>query len=121
MKIALVVSFAAAFLPFAAHAAQTIDCKSALSKSEYAVCNSPSLLKLDSHLNADLEILKQDRGGATTSSPEQIKNWLHAFAEKRDTCGPNEACLKDLYTKQLAPLDNAVERKRLQQGGPGIH
>jgi uncharacterized protein len=113
MKIALVLSLAAASLPLSAHAAQTIDCKSALSASEYAVCNSPSLLKLDSRLNADLEILRQDRGGATTSNPTEIKNWLHTFAAKRDTCGPNEACLKDFYTKQLAPLDSAVERKRL--------
>jgi uncharacterized protein len=113
MKIALVLSLAVASLPFAAHAAQTIDCKSALSASEYAVCNTPSLLRLDARLNADLEILKQDRGGATTSNPAEIKNWLVAFAEKRDTCGPNETCLKDLYKKQLAPLDDAVERKRL--------
>jgi uncharacterized protein len=121
MKIALVVGLAAASLPLSVRAAQTIDCKSALSASEYAVCNSRPLLKLDSRLNADLEILGQDRGGATTSSPADIKNWLHAFAAKRDTCGPNEACLKDLYTKELAPLDNAVEKKRLQQGSPGIH
>jgi uncharacterized protein len=121
MKIALVLSLAAVSLPQTVRAAQTIDCKSALSKSEYAVCNSPSLLKLDSRLNADLEILKQNRGGVTTSNPAQIKDWLQAFAAKRDQCGPNEACIKDLYTKELAPLDNAVERKRLQQGSPGIH
>jgi uncharacterized protein len=104
-----------AFLPLSARAAQTIDCKSALSPSEYAVCNSRSLLKLDSRLNADLEILGQDRGGATTSSSAEISNWLHVFAAKRDTCGPNETCLRDFYTKQLAPLDSAVEKKRLQQ------
>jgi uncharacterized protein len=114
MKIALVLSLATASLPLTARAAQTIDCKSALSASEYAVCNSSSLLKLDARLNADLEILRQDRGGATTSNPAEIKNWLHAFAEKRDACGPNEACLKDFYKKQLGPLDDAVERKRLQ-------
>src|SRR5271156_2068033 len=114
MKIALVLSLAAASLPLSALAAQTINCKSALSASEYAVCNSPSLLKLDSRLNADLEILGQDRGGATTSNPADIKNWLHAFAAKRDTCGPNETCLQDLYSKQIAPLDYAIERRRLR-------
>ena len=118
MKAALVLSLAVASLPAIARAAQTIDCKSALSASEYAVCNSPSLLKLDSHLNADLEILRQNRGKATTSDPAQISNWLHTFAVKRDQCGPNEACLQDLYTKQLAPLDHSIEIKRLK--GPGI-
>ena len=115
MKIALVLSLAIASLPLTMRAAQTIDCKSALSASESAICNSRPLLKLDSRLSADLEILGQDRGGATTSNPAQMKEWLHAFAAKRDQCGPNEACIKDLYTKELAPLDNAVEKKRLQQ------
>jgi uncharacterized protein len=117
MKIALVLSLAAASFPLTVRAAQTIDCKSALSASEYAVCNSPSLLKLDSRLNADLEILKQFSGGATTSNPAEIKNWLHDFSTRRDKCGPNETCLQDLYTKQIAPLDYAIERKRLRGTG----
>jgi uncharacterized protein len=119
MKIALVLGLAVASLPLTARAAQTIDCKSALSSSESTVCNTPSLLKLDSRMMADLEILRQYYGRSKTSNPTRINNWLHAFAARRDKCGPDGECILHLYEKEITPLDNSVQRIRLVVS-PGI-
>jgi uncharacterized protein len=119
MKIALVLGLAVASLPLTVRAAQTIDCKSALSASEYAVCNSPSLLKLDSRLMADIDLIVQQSGGAQTRNPSQLNNFKKAFGATRDKCGPNETCIFDFYKKQLTGLDHAIDQIRLR-ASPGM-
>jgi uncharacterized protein len=104
-------------LTLTAHAAQSIDCKKPTNPTESTVCGTPSLLKVDSKMMSDLDIVMQDSGGQQTRRADALKNWLQAFAAKRDWCGREEACILSAYKTQMAPLERAIAQKRLEAGG----
>jgi uncharacterized protein len=105
-------------LTLTAHAAQSIDCKkAALGPSEQTVCNSPSLLKVDSQMMSDVDILMQYSTGVQTRRPDQESKWLQAFAAKRDWCGRETACIQSLYKQQMDPMERAIAQKRLRSQG----
>jgi uncharacterized protein len=117
MKIFPILTLAVVSLTLTAHAAQSIDCKKAgLGPSEQIVCSSPSLLKVDSRMMADLDILMQYSTGVQTRRTDQESKWLQAFAAKRDWCGRDTACIQSAYKTQMDPMEHAIAQKRLEQG-----
>jgi uncharacterized protein len=117
MKIFPTLTLAVVSLTLTAYAAQSIDCKkAALGPSEQIVCNSPSLLKVDSQMMADLDILMQYSTGVQSRRPDQESKWLQAFAAKRDWCGRDTACIQSAYKTQMDPMERTIAQKRLDQG-----
>jgi uncharacterized protein len=112
------VALALASLALTAHAAQSIDCKkAALGASENTVCSTPALLKIDSQMMADLDLL--NTSGSLAHRRDLQSMWLQAFAAKRDLCGSDKTCILTLYKKQIAPMENAIAQRTLQPG-PGM-
>lgn len=68
----LTLAIASLTLTLTAHAAkpapaQSIDCKKTpLSPTETTICNTPSLLKVDSQMMADLDLTLMNSGGQQT-------------------------------------------------------
>jgi uncharacterized protein len=122
MKIALVLTLAMASFPLPLHAAhpQSIDCKkSPLGPTETTVCNTPSLLKVDSKMMADLDILMQYSTGKQTRRQDEESKWLAAFAAKRDWCGRDAVCIQSAYKTTMVPIERTIEQRRLDSS-PGI-
>jgi uncharacterized protein len=117
MKAYLALTLAVASLAMTAHAAQSIDCKKPINPTENTVCSTPSLLKVDSKMMSDLDIVMQNAGGQQTRRADELKNWLQAFATKRDWCGRETACILSVYKTQMTPLEHSIERSRLKGQG----
>jgi uncharacterized protein len=119
-KIVPALSLAVISLTLTAHAAQSIDCKKVTPNSTGAiVCRTPSLLKADSKLVADLEIVNQTSNGNQASRRDKMNHWLQAFTIRREACGQDMACLLAVYKKQIDPLEIAIAQRRLEPG-PGM-
>ena len=121
-------------LTLTAHAAQSIDCKNTrLGASESTICSTPKLLKIDSQMMSDLDLVNtgtlaasaDQRAPSTGTSGnlayrrDVVNNWLQAFAEKRDWCGRDEACILAIYKKQITSMENVIAQQR-SQAGPGM-
>jgi uncharacterized protein len=107
-------------LTLTARAAQSIDCKKpARGPTENTVCSTPPLLKIDSQMMADLDLMMETASGNQAHRHDVMSNWLRAFAAKRDWCGRDTACILALYKKQIAPMEAAIAQSRLQSG-PGM-
>jgi uncharacterized protein len=120
MKSFPTLTLAVISLTLTAHAAQSIDCKKvAPNTTEAIVCSSPSLLKVDSQLMADLEIVNQTGKGNQASRRDRLNHWLQAFAVTRERCDQDTACLLAVYKKQIDPLEIAIARRDLWSG-PGM-
>lgn len=118
MRIFPILTLAVVSLTVTGYAAQSIDCKKAdLGASERTVCSSPSLLKVDSRMMADLGVLMLYSTGVQTRHTDQESKWLEAFAAKRDWCGRDAACILSVYKKQMDPMERSIEQKRLQARG----
>ena len=121
-------------LTLTAHAAQSINCKkTGFRASENTVCSTPRLLKIDSQMMSDLDLVNTATLAASADQREPsmgtsgnlahrrdvVNNWLQAFAEKRDWCGKDQACILSLYKKQITSMENVIAQQRLQ-AGPGM-
>jgi uncharacterized protein len=130
MKIYLALALVS--LTLTAHAVQSIDCKKTrLAASENTVCSTPQLLKIDSQMMSDLDLLNTDTIAASADQRapsmgtsgnlayrrDAVNNWLNAFAEKRDWCGKDQACILDLYKKQITSMENVIAQQRLRSTG----
>ena len=121
-------------LTLTAHADQSIDCrKTGLGASEKTVCSTPQLLKIDSQMMSDLDLVNtatiaasadprapsMDTSGNLAHRRDAVNKWLQAFAEKRDWCGKDQVCILSLYKKQITSMENVIAQQRLQHG-PGL-
>ncbi len=121
-------------LTLTAHADQSIDCKkTGLGASEKAVCSTPQLLKIDSQMMSDLDLVNtatiaasadprapsMDTSGNLAHRRDVLSMWLRAFAAKRDLCGSDKTCILNLYKKQTTTMENVIAQQRLQ-AGPGM-
>jgi uncharacterized protein len=126
MKIYLALTLIS--LTLTAHAAQSIDCKkTGLGASENTVCSTPQLLKIDSRMMSDLDLLNTgtlaasadprapvDTSGNMAHRRDVVNHWLQAFAEKRDWCGREQACILAIYKKQITSMENVIAQQQLQ-------
>ncbi len=123
MKILPVLTLAVASLTLTAYAAkkpaiQSIDCKKTpLAPTETTICNTPSLLKVDSQMMADLDLTLMNSGGQQTRRPDEMSKWLAAFAAKRDWCGRDKACIQSAYKSTIDSMELSIERNRLKMRG----
>ncbi|PRD44856.1 hypothetical protein C5748_05630 [Phyllobacterium phragmitis] len=104
--------FSAVALPHAA-GAQSFDCRKAETDTEWAICNTPELGKLDTELATTYKQLLTS-GGAVDfrGKVEQMQvSWIHG---QRDLCGGNVDCLTRAYNailtalNGLAPAENSA-------------
>lgn len=83
--------------------AWAIDCSKATSKDEMAICNSPTLMQLDTVLNKSYSLARQHSDKALLKT--QQLSWL----KERQHCGNDVVCLGNSYIsriKTLAEVDN---------------
>jgi uncharacterized protein len=134
MKTYLALALALVSVTLTARADQSINCKKAgLGASEKTVCSTPQLLKIDSQMMSDLDLVNtatlatsadqrtpsMGTSGNLAHRRDVVNNWLQAFAEKRDWCGMDKTCIMSLYKKQITSMENVIAQQRLQ-AGPGM-
>ena len=93
--------FCVSLLPLAASAA-SFDCTRATTAAEIAVCDNPSLNRMDEDLAVQYRaLLNQLPPRQVAQLRDDQRSWLVA----RDSCGANVRCLKARYQERLARLD----------------
>lgn len=98
--------------------AQSFDCRKAETDTEWAICNTPELGKLDSEAAKTYSRLL-DSGKNAPDFRKRVEemqvSWIHG---NRDLCGGDVACLKNAYNSILTAL-NALPPADTASGSAG--
>jgi uncharacterized protein len=94
------------------HAA-SFDCRAASRADEIAICDSRELSQLDVKMATLYDtILKLVGMGVRGNLQDQQRAWLN----DRGACGPDRACIRNLYVERIRTLENEVSR--ISRSGP---
>ena len=82
--------------------AQPIDCSSAASEDEVAICNSEDLRTMDGELD---RAYRAARVRWTASMSNSVKAMHEDWIKERRKCGADQACLMARMVEQIQALD----------------
>lgn len=101
LKPVSVLALCAVFLPLSTQAA-SFDCTRANTAAEIAVCDNPSLNRLDENLAIDYRnVLNRLPPRRAEMVRRDQRSWLDA----RDSCGADVRCLRARYEERSARLN----------------
>ncbi|RUQ31881.1 MAG: DUF1311 domain-containing protein [Candidatus Competibacteraceae bacterium] len=93
--------FCAALLPMAAQTA-SYDCTRATTAAEIAVCDNPSLNRMDEDLAVQYRaLLNESPPPRAAALRDDQRSWLVA----RNSCGADVRCLRARYEERIARLN----------------
>lgn len=100
-RLSLPLLFCTALLPMIAQTA-SYDCTRATTAAEIAVCNNPSLNRMDEDLAVQYRsLLNESPPPRAAALRDDQRSWLVA----RNSCGADVRCLRARYEERLARLN----------------
>jgi len=86
--------------------AQSFDCQKAVTPTEHAICDSRSLSNLDMNMGTLFSVAQEVPMLMGEHGNQQ--DLAHEFITRRDACGGDVSCLKDVYEARNGVLETFI-------------